>query len=110
MERYNNINFNQSYIVDNNKKIRYYNTLLDCSIPTSDNDIYVITVIGDRLDALSYEYYKSPYYWWIIASANPHVIPDSMYLEPGIQLRIPYDIQDVIDSFEQTNELRQYQY
>lgn len=110
MERYSNINFEQTYVIDDDKNVKYYNTLLDCDIPTSTSDIYVITTIGDRLDLLSYEYYKTPYYWWIIANANPHIIPDSMNLEPGIQLRIPSDIQDIIDSFEDTNSLRRYQY
>lgn len=110
MERYENTNFEQTYVIDEYKKVKYYNTLLDSDIPILNNDVYVITTLGDRLDLLSNEYYKTPYYWWVIANANPHIIPDSMYLEPGIQLRIPSDVQDVMDSFEDTNELRRYKY
>ena len=40
------------------------------NIPLKNDDIYVATQTGDRLDLLSNQYYGSPTYWWIIANAN----------------------------------------
>lgn len=79
-------------IIVNNKSKRYYvNTILPEN-PPDPNDIYVITVEGDRLDNLSYEFYNNTQYWWVIAAANPGKIrKDSYYVTPGIQIRIPVD-------------------
>ena len=70
------------------------------TIPKSPNDIYVITVTGDRLDLIANQYYGSPEFWWIIASANS-VGLGTTALESGIQLRIPGDVQDVEILYEQ---------
>jgi hypothetical protein len=42
-----------------------------------------------RLDLISYRYYLTPEYWWIIAAAND--ILDPFALEVGTILRIPSD-------------------
>ena len=55
-------------------------------IPKSDNDIYVITQSGDRLDHLAQQFYGNVQLWWYIAKANGLKF---MTLEPGISLRIP---------------------
>ena len=44
-------------------------TLYDI-IPESDNDTYVISQYGDRLDLLAYQYYGDTSLWWYIAKAN----------------------------------------
>ncbi len=58
------------------------------NIPVRDNDIFVITQEGDRLDNLSFQFYGSVEYWWYIAKANGL---KSINVKPGIQLRIPQD-------------------
>ena len=65
-----------------------YNTTLLPSIPKSETDIYVITVIGDRLDSISYNYYGTPNYWWIIAASNS-LGKGSLYVPKNTKLRIP---------------------
>ena len=42
-------------------------------IPLSNDDIYVASQTGDRLDLLANQYYGSPY-WWIIANANKYMM------------------------------------
>jgi len=43
--------------------------------------------------------------WWIITTANPDVIRrDSFSLKPGIEIRIPNNIQGVIEAFEALNK------
>lgn len=75
------------------------------SIPLSNDDNYVITVLGDRLDLLAFDFYGDSSMWWIIASAN--ALPgDSLYLEPGSQLRIPIDVSGVINQYKLINTVR----
>ena len=102
MSRYTNT----PTLLDDERKRRYFAALIDPTIAPSSDDIYVITTIGDRLDLLSFKYYYEAYYWWIIAAANPTLRKDSLYLEPGTQLRIPSDFQQVVAQLQSTNKLR----
>lgn len=90
--------------LDLNKK-RYYKALKYPEIPLSINDIYVVTTSGDRLDLLANQFYKDVDLWWIIATANPNVIRrDSFNLKGGLELRIPADKDEIIQSFSELNE------
>jgi hypothetical protein len=62
--------------LDNNK--RYYKSLKYPEIPLSANDLYVITTSGDRLDLLANEYYQD--------------------------IRIPANVQGIIEAFEALNK------
>ncbi len=97
---------NTSTLLDDKRKRRYYAALIDPTIAPNSSDIYVITTIGDRLDLLSFKYYSEASFWWIIAAANPTLRKDSLYLEPGTQLRIPSDFQQVVAQLQSTNTLR----
>jgi len=62
-------------------------------------------VLGDRLDLLAFDFYGDTSYWWVIASAN--ALPgDSLYLEPGMQLRIPVNLSAAISQYNYTNTTR----
>lgn len=106
MSRYTNNENIVSVQLNKEQKRRYYNSLIDPKIPNQDTDIYVITVVGDRLDALAWQYYSDPTQWWIIAAANPHVRKDSMFLDPGMQVRIPELSQEVTIALETLNTTR----
>jgi nucleoid-associated protein YgaU len=81
----------------------YYKNKLYPNIPISSEDIFVITTIGDRLDLLAYTYYKNPEYWWIISMANNNVTKGSMFPQPGTQLRIPLNVNEVLRTFNELN-------
>ena len=84
---------------------RYYTTIKYPEIPLSVDDFYVITTIGDRLDNLAYQFYEDVNLWWVITSANPDIIKrDSFMLEPGIEIRIPADLQTLLENFEELNK------
>ena len=106
MERYDNFLFEPTIKLDADKKRRYYNPLLPPTIEKSDTDIYVVTQVGDRLDLLAQQYYNQAELWWIIVSANPSLRKDSLFLEPGIQLRIPANFNDVLDDLRIQNQNR----
>ena len=80
MSRYRNTKINRK-----NEKSYYKTTIFD-KVPKSNNDIYVITQYGDRLDLLAYEYYGDVSLWWYIARANDL---NTMIVPENIQLRIP---------------------
>jgi hypothetical protein len=83
---------------------RYFTNAILPSIPLDRNDIYLITTYSDRLDNLSYDFYGTTEYWWIIAAANPDDIKkDSFFVTPGVQIRIPYDPQGYINRFTSFN-------
>ncbi len=82
-------------------KGRYYP-----NIPLSESDVYVITTVGDRLDSLAYSYYKDATLWWVIAMANNNITKGALYPEPGTQLRIPTDLNYILDLYNQFNQAR----
>jgi hypothetical protein len=80
----------------------YYQSNVYPDIPPTDQDYYVITTIGDRLDLLAYNFYQDSGLWWVIASANS--LPgDSIFPPIGMQLRIPVDIQEVVNNYKAVN-------
>jgi hypothetical protein len=70
-------------------------------IPLKNDDIYIATQTGDRLDLLSNQYYGTPAYWWIIANAN-NIHDGKLGLKDGTILRIPKDFSEIIRT--ETNE------
>ncbi len=89
----------------NNQGKRYYTNNIYPEIPVDVNDIYIITTISDRLDVLANDFYGDPTLYWVIASANS--LPgDSLIPTPGTQLRIPTNIQAVINQYNIANQNR----
>ena len=88
---------------NNNKRV--YKNIKYPEIPLSVNDLYIMTTSGDRLDTLANQFYQDVDLWWIITTANPDVVRrDSFNLKPGIEIRIPSNVQSVIESFEALNK------
>ena len=87
----------------NRKKI--YRALKYPKIPLSIEDIYIITTDGDRLDLLANQFYQDVDMWWIIATANPDIVKrDTFNLKPGLEIRIPTNIQGIMQNFESLNK------
>tara|TARA_R110000823_G_scaffold273309_1_gene392366 strand:- start:146 stop:448 length:303 start_codon:yes stop_codon:yes gene_type:complete len=87
-----------------NGKKRYFKYLKYPEIPVDISDVYIMSKVGDRLDALSYQFYNDPDMWWVILKANPNKLKrDSFFMPIGIQIRIPINIDPIIKSFENLN-------
>ena len=80
-----------------------YQTVKYPEIPLNPNDIYVIANKGDRYDILANQYYSDSSLWWVISTANNNVTQNSLYLQEGVQLRIPADVNSAINNFEAIN-------
>ncbi len=52
------------------------------------------------------EFYRDSDLWWIIASANPQVKKDTLFIEPGLQLRIPSQAGVAEELFRKENRER----
>jgi hypothetical protein len=89
---------------ENTGKVYYVNTIYP-DIPLSENDQYLITTNRDRLDLLAYDIYKDTSLWWVIASAN-NLPGDSLVPPVGMQLRIPANIQAIVNKFNSVNTIR----
>jgi hypothetical protein len=84
----------------------YYKGKVYPTIPLSESDIYVVTTIGDRLDYMAYSYYRDSELYWIISVANNNVTKGSLFPIPGTQMRIPTDLNNVLNLFNQSNQSR----
>ena len=92
-------------IKKNSDSNNYFKVIKYPPIPLSQNDIYVITTLGDRLDTLANTFYKDPSLWWVITKANPDKIRrDGLLIKPGIQIRIPSIIEKILIDFEKINK------
>ena len=90
---------------DRVKNIRYYKNIEYPEIPVSENDIYIVSKSTDRLDLLAREYYNDVRLWWVISKANPNKIKrDSLFINPGQQIRIPADVESIYNTFEELNQ------
>ena len=74
-----------------------YRSKIYPNIPLRDDDIYVATETGDRLDTLAFQYYENPTLLRIIASANN--IHDAKFSFPdGTILRIPIQYIEIVNN------------
>ena len=93
MSSTNRLTYVKTFRKRNNKK--YYNIVKYPIIPLTINDIYITTIIGDRLDSLAYQFYKDVDLWWIISRANMSIVKrDSFSLKPGIEIRMEMKISN----------------
>jgi hypothetical protein len=77
-----------------------YRSKIYTDIPLRNDDVYVVTQTGDRLDLLAYEYYRDQSLWWIIASAN-NIHNAQLGIKEGTILRIPQNYIQIQSNFNQ---------
>lgn len=97
--------YSNSKILKSQEGKTYKINVIYPEIPVTEDDIYLITTIGDRYDTLALQFYKDPSLWWIIASANNYY-KGSLNTTPGIQLRIPADKNQALQLYEEVNTAR----
>jgi phage tail protein X len=92
-----------SVVKDTDTNKSYMQTTIYPKIKASDNDFYIISEAGDRLDLLAKKYYNNTSLWWIIAVAN-NLNDGNFFVEEGLQLRIPFDIAKISSELKRINE------
>ena len=80
-----------------------YKTTIYPTIRKKNDDLYIRSKDGDRLDALAHKYYKNAGLWWIIAQAN-QLGKGTLVIPSGKQVRIPTDLTDIFADLEKLNK------
>jgi hypothetical protein len=92
-----------SNLTTTDTKRKYLGSVIYPRIKASNDDMYIVSEGGDRLDILASKYYNDQNLWWIIAIANN--LNDASYsIENGIQLRIPTNVAKILNDFERINK------
>lgn len=99
MSRYTNT----KTLTESDTKVKYFESIIYPKVKPSDDDFYIISQEGDRLDLLAYKYYKDVSMWWIIATAN-NLNDANFFVKPGIQLRIPANVDKIYSDLEKINK------
>jgi nucleoid-associated protein YgaU len=82
---------------------QYLESTIYPKVKAKDSDMYIISEAGDRLDLLAHKYYGDQTLWWVIATAN-NINDATFYVEEGIQLRIPSDINAILTDLQKINK------
>jgi hypothetical protein len=93
---------NRKILEKSDIKKKYLESTIYPKIKASNNDTYLITEAGDRLDLLADVYYGDVGYWWIIAIAN-NLHDAFLSMQPGIQIRIPSNLSAILNDFNKIN-------
>lgn len=74
---------------------------------SNNQDVYIVSHMGDRLDNLAYDYYGDASYWYVIAIVN-NLGRGSLNIPPGTVIRIPYydEMTGIGALFQQYNFMR----
>ena len=95
MSRYEDTKIFRNYQFSKNNKLKTskFGTTIYKTASESNNDLFITTQEGDRLDNLATQFYGDPHLWWFIANVNGL---SHMNLEAGMSLRIPTSTDDAI--------------
>lgn len=52
-----------------------------------------------RLDKISYDFYQTPDYAWLIMQANPEYGSIEGFIPDGVKLRIPYPLEETLNQY-----------
>jgi hypothetical protein len=78
-----------------------YKVIPFIEIPKYNTDLYITYDKSTmRMDNLSYKYYSSPDYGWLIMLANPSLGSLEYLIEDGANVRIPYPLDTAISRYE----------
>ena len=89
--------YKEAVILKDNDGKRYYRPTVVRGIPLKDTDRFIYPVDGDRFDTLAQRFYGDSNLRWIIAKAN-NINDGSIGLKPEKRIRIPVEIQSILDS------------
>lgn len=97
ISRYQNIK-----IINNSGK-RIYNQIYFPEISDSEQDVYIITGESDRLDLIAYDFWGDYNLWWVLIIVNPILDSSSIYPESGMQLKIPQNVNQILNKYNDIN-------
>jgi len=96
--------YKDTQLVKNEDGKRNYETTYWPNYPVTDEDIFVISKRGDRLDIYAYEFYRDSTLWVILATAN-NLANGTLVIEPNTRIRIPSP-ENIIDYQRRVKEFQ----
>ena len=103
--------------------MRYYNRYQDfllngqqtvvpfVSIPSKPTDKkYIYRTGKSRLDKISYEFYESPYFGWLILAANPKFSGLETDINDGAVLVIPFPLINSLQDYKKALDTHFFYY
>ena len=85
--------------------INKFETVTYPKFERKEQDIYIISRDGDRLDLLANQYYTDPRFWFVIARAN-NLGKGTLNIPAGKQIRIPQNITDIFGELSRARKER----
>ena len=82
---------------------RFKKTIRYPKMAKESQDMYIISIQGDRLDNLAFKYYEDARLWWILGRAN-NLGKGDMEVPIGTQLRIPFNYIAILDEYKELNK------
>ena len=77
------------------------------TLPTKSTDIRHIYKVGSsRLDKISFQFYNTPYFGWLVQMANPQYSGMESNIPDGAILTIPFPLVKSLQDYK--NELENY--
>ena len=74
-------------------------------IPLKNTDIKIIyQKNGTRLDQLSYQYYDTPDFGWLILHANPQYGSLEYNIPDNVELRVPFPLDTTLSDYQRAIE------
>lgn len=94
--------YSYTNISKNSANKRIFNSTLYPILERSENDIYIQSRRGDRLDKYALEYYGDSRYWWVIALVN-QIGRGSIVVPSQMQIRIPMNVSELETLMKELN-------
>ncbi len=96
--------YNDTKIQNDEDGKRFLDQVIYPEIITTEEDLYIISTRGDRLDIFAHRYLGDATLWYVIAQAN-HLGKGTLAIPPGLQIRIPAktSIQQITQDFKNIN-------
>ena len=77
------------------------NTVPFIEIPRKSSDRFVVYKVGQsRLDKISQQYYNTPYFGWLILSANPQFGGQEWGISDGTVLTVPFPLVTSLEDYK----------
>jgi len=92
-------------VLKTNEGKRYVDTTIYPTIEPNENDSFITTQLGDRLDVIANKFYGKVSLWWILALAN-NLGKGTLSVPVGTELRIPFNVPKIVSDLNKLNDIR----
>jgi len=96
--------YTTTFNIKDDKGISRKSTTILPAVPSTPQDVFIVTTSPERLDKLAYTFYGDSTLWWVIAAANG-LGRGTFIIAENTNIRIPAQ-ENIIDILIQVNDNR----